>query len=136
MLQTCTSEFFPGVKVKLDLFHVCMRVVQTFSKSDSQHKKLSREVSMIFHRDHDLNVERSMSTPCLEEIEANIERLLFVWQEKLNGETIHQIDNLHKHVRKGCLSDIPEGCGTEMNERLHSTSTDLFCVESQKLDLN
>ena len=50
---------------------------------------------MIFHRDHDLNVERSMSTPCLEEIEANIERLLFVWQEKLNGETIHQIDNLH-----------------------------------------
>ena len=74
---------------------------------------------MIFRRDDDLNDERSMSTPCPEEIEANIERLLFVWQEKLNGETIHQIENLRKHVRKGCLSDIPEGCGTEMNERLH-----------------
>ena len=113
------ERIFPGVKVKLDLFHACMRIVQTFPKSDSQHKKFSGEVSMIFRRDDDLNDERSMSTPCPEEIEANIERLLFVWQEKLNGETIHQIENLRKHVRKGCLSDIPEGCGTEMNERLH-----------------
>lgn len=84
------ERIFPGVKVKLDLFHACMRIVQTFPKSDSQHKKFSGEVSMIFRRDDDLNDERSMSTPCPEEIEANIERLLFVWQEKLNGETIHQ----------------------------------------------
>lgn len=113
------ERIFPGVKVKLDLFHACMRIVQTFPKSDSQHKKFSGEVSMIFCRDDDLNDERSMSTPCPEEIEVNIERLLLVWQEKLNGETMHQIDNLSKHVRKGCLLDIPEGCGTEMNERLH-----------------
>ena len=60
-----------------------------------------------------------MSTPCPDEIEANLERLLFVWGGKLSKETLHQIENLRKHIQKGCLSDIPVGCGTETNERLH-----------------
>ena len=110
---------FPGVKVKLDLFHACMSVVQTISKSESHSKKFARELCMIFRQNGDLGDERTMSTPCPDEIEANLERLLFVWGGKLSKETLHQIENLRKHIQKGCLSDIPVGCGTETNERLH-----------------
>ena len=113
------ERIFPGVKVKLDLFHACMRIVQTMSKSDSSSKKFAGELSMIFRRDGDLGDERTMSTPCPDDIEANLERFLFGWNDKLSGETLHQIENLCKHIRKGCLSDIPAGCGTEINERLH-----------------
>lgn len=104
------ERFFPGVKIKLDLFHACMRVVQTISKSHSFSKTFSGKLSMIFRRNGDLDSERTMSTPCSDEIEANLERLLFVWREKLSkAETLHQLENLRKHIRKGCLSDIPPG---------------------------
>ena len=39
--------------------------------------------------------------------------------KNLNKDTLREIENLRKHRRKGCLSDIPVGCGTEKNERLH-----------------
>ena len=60
-----------------------------------------------------------MLTACPMEIEANLERLLFVWTKNLNKDTLREIEQLRKHIRKGCLSDIPAGCGTEKNERLH-----------------
>ena len=53
------------------------------------------------------------------EIASNLERLLFAWREKLKKETLVQIENLRKHIKKGCLSDIPVGCGIEKNEPLH-----------------
>ena len=34
-------------------------------------------------------------------------------------ETFHQLECLREHIQRGCLSDIPPGCGTEKNERLH-----------------
>ena len=113
------GRIFPGVKVKLDLFHACMRIVQSIPKTKLYSKKFAAEFSLIFRRNGDLGKERKRSTPCSEEIEANLGRLLFAWNEKLSTETLHQIDNLRKHIGKGCLSDIPPGCGTEMNERLH-----------------
>ena len=30
-----------------------------------------------------------------------------------------EIENLRKNIQKGCLSEIPPGCGTERNEGLH-----------------
>lgn len=38
------------------------------------------------------------------------------------------MENLHKNLRKGCLSHIPAGCGTEISERLcrHSNQS-LLC---------
>lgn len=60
-----------------------------------------------------------MSTACPIEIEANLERLLFVWTKNLNKESLRKIEHLCKHIRKGCLSGIPLGCGTEKNERLN-----------------
>ncbi|CAH3176283.1 unnamed protein product, partial [Porites lobata] len=113
------GQIFPGIKVRLDLFHACMRVVQTVPKSEDYSKQFANEFSLIFRQNGDLGNERTMSTPCPDEIESNLERLLFVWREKLKTETLLQIENLRKHIKKGCLSEIPVGCGTEINERLH-----------------
>lgn len=113
------EQIFPGIKIRLDLFHACMRIVQTIPKSNSYSARFSNELSLIFRQDGDLDDERKMPTACPEDIEANLERLLFVWKKDLNQDTLHEIENLRKHIRKGCLSDIPVGCGTEKNERLH-----------------
>ena len=113
------GQIFPGIKVRLALFHACMRVVQTVPKSEDYSKQFANEFSLIFRQNGDLGNERTMSTPCPDEIESNLERLLFVWREKLKTETLLQIENLRKHIKKGCLSEIPVGCGTEINERLH-----------------
>ena len=93
--------------------------VQTISKKDSYGKQFSSELSLILRRNGDLGTERTTSTPGSDEIEANLERLLFSWKDRLPKETLHQLECLRKHIQKGCLSDIPPGCGTEKNERLH-----------------
>ena len=36
-----------------------------------------------------------------------------------NSQTTREIEHLRLHLQKGCLSDIPPGCGTERNEQLH-----------------
>lgn len=37
----------------------------------------------------------------------------------MTQETLHAMENLRVHIRKGCLSDVPPGCGTERNEYIH-----------------
>lgn len=113
------EQIFPGVKVRLDLFHACLRIVQTIPKGNGFNAQFSNELSLIFRNDGDLGDERKKATASPEDVEANLERLLFVWKKNLNKDTVHQAELLRKHIRKGCLSDIPIGCGTEKNERLH-----------------
>ena len=109
-----------------------MRIIQTIPKGNSFGTKFSNELSLIFRQDGDLGDERKMPTACPIDIEANLERLLFVWTKKLNKETLREIEHLRKHIRKGCLSDILVGCGTEKNERLHRhLNSSLLCGVSK-----
>ena len=48
-----------------------------------------------------------------------IERWSNVPYSPLTEATFIEIENLRKHIQKGCLSEIPPGCGTERNEGLH-----------------
>ena len=80
------EQIFPGAKIRLDLFHACMRIVQTIPKGNSFGTKFSNELSLIFRQDGDLGDERKMPTACPIDIEANLERLLFVCTKKLNKE--------------------------------------------------
>lgn len=67
-------------------------------------------------------------TACPGEIKSNLEHFLFGWKGKLKKETLDQMENLHKNLRKGCLSHIPAGCGTEISESLHRHSNQsLLC---------
>ena len=62
-------------------------------------------------------------TACKEKMEKNlnsfIERCSNVPYSPLTEATFIEIENLRKHIQKGCLSEIPPGCGTERNEGLH-----------------
>ncbi|CAH3039500.1 unnamed protein product [Porites lobata] len=55
------GQIFPGIKVRLDLFHACMRVVQTVRKSEDYSKQFANEFSLIFRQNGDLGNERTMS---------------------------------------------------------------------------
>ena len=57
-------------------------------ESEDYSKQFANEFSLIFRQNGDLGNERTMSTPCPDEIESNLERLLFVWREKLKTETL------------------------------------------------
>ena len=48
-----------------------------------------------------------------------IERWSNVPYSRLTEATFIEIENLRKNIQKGCLSEIPPGCGTERNEGLH-----------------
>ena len=48
-----------------------------------------------------------------------IERWSNVPYIPLTEATFIEIENLRKHIQKGCLSEIPPGCGTERSEGLH-----------------
>ena len=48
-----------------------------------------------------------------------IERWSNVPYSPLREATFIEIENLPKHIQKGCLSEILPGCGTERNEGLH-----------------
>ena len=37
----------------------------------------------------------------------------------LNKKSLRAIENIKIHIKEGCLSEIPSGCGTNKNERLH-----------------
>lgn len=114
------EQVFSGdVCLKLDIFHACSRVISTLSKTETFFNTFSKEFSVIFREDGDLGEERLENTPSPEDIEANLERLLFCWSDRLPSATLTAIDSLRNHIRKGCLSNIPPGCGTERNERLH-----------------
>ena len=95
------ERIFSGVKIRLDLFHACSRIVQTISKKDSYGKQFSSELSLILRRNGDLGTERTTSTPGSDEIEANLERLLFSWKDRLPKETLHPLECLRKHIQKG-----------------------------------
>ena len=74
---------------------------QTISKKDSYGKQFSSELSLILRRNGDLGTERTTSTPGSDEIEANLERLLFSWKDRLPKETLHPLECLRKHIQNG-----------------------------------
>ena len=69
-----------------------------------------------------------MPTP--EIIETNLENFIKGWKNTLNpndqAKTFKELENLHVHVKKGFLSGIHPGQGTECTERLHQTLNKSF----------
>ena len=118
MRNSYQNVFGGYVKIKLDLFHACQRVIQTLDH-DGIKNQFSREFGLIFRVDGNVGEEREMTTPEPEVIIANLEQLLCRWQGQLNAKTLKSVDDLRRHINKGCLSGILPGEGTEKNERLH-----------------
>ena len=46
------------------------------------------------------------------------------------------MENLRVYIRKGCLSNIPPGCGTEQNEYIHRILNRSLLVGSTSLSIS
>ena len=116
-------SIFPNAAAKLDLFHACQRVTRTFSRQNALHKDITKNFVQVFRQDDDLEEKRTKNTADKEKIEKNLNSFVDRWSNipysPISEATYSEIKNLQQHVRKGCLSDIPAGCGTERNEGLH-----------------
>lgn len=75
------------------------------------------EFGFTFRQWNDLDEVPTRDTGNEEEIEANLESLFERWRNVpslcLMWEKLKQIENLTEHIKKGCLSGIPPGFGTE-----------------------
>ena len=111
------NQVFPNVAVKLDLFHACQRITKTFSRNNALYNDVTKEFVQIFRDDSDQGKTRLKHTPSKEKIERNLNSFMDRWsnipQSPLTNATFTEVTNLRQHIRKGCLSDIPPGCGTE-----------------------
>ena len=86
-------------------------------------KDVTRDFVKIFREDDDQGEMRLKKTPSKQKIEKNLNAFVDRWsnfpENPLSEATFEEISHIRQHVQKGCLSDIPPGCGTERNEGLH-----------------
>lgn len=120
------SVFTSSCDVKLDLFHAVSRVVTEMPKRHPFHGACSADFTKVFRVVDDLGPIRKKPTPKSEEILKNLDQFVAKWKNLkfedrpiLTVKAVDEIRKLRKHITKGCLSEIPVGCGSERNENLH-----------------
>ena len=114
------SVFSSDCVVKLDCFHATNRLIRSFKqRSEIELRQFSHDVKFIVRQNSDRHDERTMPTASPEVIFKNLQHLKNTWRSSLSDETINQIDNLAKHAKSGCMSDIPVSMGTHNNENIH-----------------
>lgn len=129
---TIKSIFGNNVVIKLDIFHAIQRIVSQIPKRQPNavmrrtRRTMVTELRLCFRRSSDIGHVRKEKTPTPEELENNFHNFMKKWQtEVIDGinvlppTAVNEINNVLNHVRSGCLSDIPQGIGTNRNERLH-----------------
>ena len=65
---TKLEEVFPGVPVKLDIFHAVQRFTSSIPKRKQYHAQLARDYSLVFRDPTDLGEKRTADTPVKEVI--------------------------------------------------------------------
>ena len=111
--------FGRDVPVKLDLFHAVKRVSQAIPKNMPLRKEVVRQLRQVFRLKNDCAVSRLQPTPSTEEVMQNFQAFRSEMEEVVSKEVRDAFNSLQLHIRKGCLSNVPAGCGTNRNERLH-----------------
>ena len=120
------QKVFAQSLVKLDVFHATNRLIRAFThKSPVELTQFSHDVKFIVRKKNDRYNERTMPTASPDVILENIQELKKTWISSLTKETEadkklrKEIDNLSKHAKAGCMSDIPVSMGTHLNENIH-----------------
>jgi hypothetical protein len=120
------SVFGKELNVKLDLFHAVQRVVNKISKRHPFSFNCAQAFSLILRQPHDHGESRKENTPDPETMNKQLDNFVLTWKDViyldkpvLTLDALKEIKNLREHINKGCLSNIPPGCGTERNENLH-----------------
>lgn len=134
--------FGPETKVLLDLFHAEARIVKTLSKTHSHYQQCLSEFRLIFREPDDLGKERSKATPGIDDLKTNIHHFTEKWKDvkDYNGrklfteKTLAELQALHVHIDRGCLSGIRPGSGTNQNEALHQYLNRYFKLPKMGVD--
>ena len=124
------QQIFPNVLVKLDMLHAIQRVTSKVPKGKRQYLSSSfiNYFKMIFRADADQGEIKEMDTPDEQTIMSNLECPTERWKDVnydngeavLNGNVLHEIENLKVCIERGCLSRISQGGGSTRNENLHN----------------
>ena len=121
------EQCFPGVPIKLDLFHATQRITKTLpDKKCREAIDFSRCFGLVFRNSFGIGDTRNQITEDPATIIRNIDDFLKLKDMHIKelpvnkrNDLFSEIENLKKHVEKGCVSGIPLGGGTKNNERLH-----------------
>jgi len=133
------KSVFGNVEVQLDLFHACQHITSTTNKRSVLSLQFSKEFGLNFRQDEDQGNIRLKHSPDQVKIEETLNALINRWAYVKDGpvtqKTFHVMENLRVHIRKGCSSDIPPGCGTERNEYIHRIPNRSLLVGSTRISV-
>lgn len=121
------TTFGEHVEVKLDIFHAVKRVSGALSKKHPHFYGCIQDFRLVFRSRGDNGVERKEPTPPPEVLKSNLQVFLDKWTTItpeghpgiITTSVVKEIENLKRHMDKGCLSGIPASFGTNRNENLH-----------------
>ena len=139
--QKITDTFGKHIQVKLDLFHAVKRVASAASKRHPFYYAFLQDFRLVFRVQGDAGPRRKQQTPPPHVLIANMEVFLDKWRHKcmqmnpiITNAVQRELDQLKKHMERGCLSNIPCGFGTNRNENLHRSINK--CLSGHKIGVD
>ena len=125
--------FGNSTSVCLDVFHAVQRISKALPKKHQLFHKCIEDLRLVFRSSGDLGIRRCKPTPSPDEMLNNMDHFVRKWKDithlgvpLLKDGAVNEIDKLRVHIRKGCLSNIEVGCGTNRNEALHKHINSFF----------
>lgn len=107
-------QIFPGIVVKLDLFHAVQRFVSTLPMVVRKCSNICKEYGLVFRSPNDIGIQRLQKTPNKEILRVNLESFEQKWKSKvvkghkvMSPAAMKAIANIKLHIAKDCLSNIP-----------------------------
>lgn len=134
--------FGSELKVCLDIFHAVKRVGEKIPKRHPLRGSCMEEWQMVFRDPSDKGKERHMMTPSPDVLLSNVQKFNQRWKHVqfdgvpvLNAGANKEIENIQKHMQKGCLSGIRPGRGTSRNESLHKNLNSIMSSSRYGVEL-
>ena len=136
------TVFGDQLAVRLDIFHAVKRVSDKIPKRHPLRRECMRDWQMVFRDPSDLGEKRHCLTPTPRVLENNLDKFLQRWKEAehdgqkvLNAAALKEVENLRVHMKKGCLSGIQPGRGTNRNENLHKDLNNIMSSSRYGVEL-
>jgi hypothetical protein len=130
------------LEVKLDIFHAIKRVGEKISKKHRLRKLFMADWKLVFRDPSDRGESRKVVTPSPVVLEGNLDNFNHEWKKAeynkqpiLNDSVLKEMENIRVHMRKGCLSGIRPGCGTNRNEELHRNLNSVMSASRYGVEL-
>lgn len=134
--------FGEHLTVYLDIFHAVKRFGEKVPKRHPLRKECMIEWRMVFRDPSDQGEKRHSLTPAPHVLEKNLDSFLQRWEHSeykgkpvLSAAALKEITSIRIHMKKGCLSGIPTGRGTNRNESLHKDLNKIMSCSKYGVEL-